>query len=416
MHSPSPAAYAATLRWAHVPLAMFAVSIVWFVYFHFGAGKLWLAWAATGLRLVALALNFGTGVNINFSEVSALDPLVLWGGVIVTGPVGIANPLVIVPQTGNLLLAAFVIGASLTLWRRGGVDARRRAVVVGGGVVVCIAAVAGFAALTTLGLVHAPTIVMPGFFVIVLAMGYELGWDLIVAAQLASRLRASEMRFRAVVEAVPSAILLVDDKGSIALANAQAEGLFGYTRAALMAMPVDRLVPERWRGAHASLCALYATNPQTRAMGAGRELFASRRMAASSLWRLRSVQWPPTPAARAGFGGRHHGPSAAGKAAARQRDELAHLSRVAMLGELSGSLAHELNQPLAAILSNAQAAQRYLAQSPPRVDQLGDILSDIVKSDHRARAVIQRLRSCSGRNRLNIIGWTSTTWSRSRCA
>jgi two-component system sensor kinase FixL len=81
------------------------------------------------------------------------------------------------------------------------------------------------------------------------------------------------------------------------------------------------------------------------------------------------------------------------QAAARQRDELAHLSRVAMLGELSGSLAHELNQPLAAILSNAQAAQRFLAQSPPRTDKLAEILSDIVKSDHRAGAVIQRLRS-----------------------
>ncbi len=64
-----------------------------------------------------------------------------------------------------------------------------------------------------------------------------------------------------------------------------------------------------------------------------------------------------------------------------------------MLGELSGSLAHELNQPLAAILSNAQAAQRFLAQSPPRTDKLAEILADIVKSDHRAGAVIQRLRS-----------------------
>jgi two-component system, LuxR family, sensor kinase FixL len=64
-----------------------------------------------------------------------------------------------------------------------------------------------------------------------------------------------------------------------------------------------------------------------------------------------------------------------------------------MLGELSGSLAHELNQPLAAILSNAQAAQRFLAQTPPRTEQLAEILVDIVKSDHRARAVIQRLRS-----------------------
>jgi C4-dicarboxylate-specific signal transduction histidine kinase len=77
----------------------------------------------------------------------------------------------------------------------------------------------------------------------------------------------------------------------------------------------------------------------------------------------------------------------------KQRDELAHLSRVAMLGELSGSLAHELNQPLAAILSNAQAAQRFLARNPPALDAVSDILSDIVRNDRRAGSVIQRLRS-----------------------
>ena len=49
--------------------------------------------------------------------------------------------------------------------------------------------------------------------------------------------------------------------------------------------------------------------------------------------------------------------------AARHRNELAHLSRVTMLGELSGSLAHELNLPLSAILSNAQAAQQFLAKA-----------------------------------------------------
>ena len=75
-----------------------------------------------------------------------------------------------------------------------------------------------------------------------------------------------------------------------------------------------------------------------------------------------------------------------------QRDELAHLSRVTMLGELSGSLAHELNQPLTAILSNAQAAQRFLAQDTPDLAELRDILTDIVTEDKRAGEVIRRLR------------------------
>ncbi|HTP42110.1 MAG TPA: PAS domain S-box protein [Nitrospiria bacterium] len=78
--------------------------------------------------------------------------------------------------------------------------------------------------------------------------------------------------------------------------------------------------------------------------------------------------------------------------AARQRNELAHLSRVAMLGELSGSLAHELNQPLAAILSNAQAAQRFLAREDADLDEVREILKDIVAEDKRAGEVIHRLR------------------------
>jgi C4-dicarboxylate-specific signal transduction histidine kinase len=78
---------------------------------------------------------------------------------------------------------------------------------------------------------------------------------------------------------------------------------------------------------------------------------------------------------------------------ARQRNELAHLSRVTMLGELSGSLAHELNQPLASILSNAQAAQRFMAQDEPDLAELRDILEDIVAEDRRAGEIIYRLRA-----------------------
>ena len=77
---------------------------------------------------------------------------------------------------------------------------------------------------------------------------------------------------------------------------------------------------------------------------------------------------------------------------AQQRNELAHLSRVTMLGELSGSLAHELNQPLTAILSNAQAAQRFLAHDDADLDNVREILKDIVAEDKRAGEIIRRLR------------------------
>jgi C4-dicarboxylate-specific signal transduction histidine kinase len=76
-----------------------------------------------------------------------------------------------------------------------------------------------------------------------------------------------------------------------------------------------------------------------------------------------------------------------------QRDELVHLARITTLNEFSNSLAHELNQPLAIILTNAQAAQRLLAQSPPDLAEARDILTDIVSEDQRAGEVIRRLRS-----------------------
>src|SRR4051812_6138678 len=76
-----------------------------------------------------------------------------------------------------------------------------------------------------------------------------------------------------------------------------------------------------------------------------------------------------------------------------QRQQLTHLSRVAMLGDMSGGLAHELNQPLTAILSNAQAAQHLLANKTADDAQLGEILSEIVAADQRAGEVIRRLRA-----------------------
>lgn len=73
--------------------------------------------------------------------------------------------------------------------------------------------------------------------------------------------------------------------------------------------------------------------------------------------------------------------------------ELARVARVSTLGELSSSLAHELNQPLGAILSNAEAAELFLQQDPPPFDELRDILAAIRKDDERAVEVIQRMRT-----------------------
>jgi C4-dicarboxylate-specific signal transduction histidine kinase len=78
--------------------------------------------------------------------------------------------------------------------------------------------------------------------------------------------------------------------------------------------------------------------------------------------------------------------------AQRLRQDLAHIGRVSAMGELTASLAHELNQPLTAILSNAQAAQHLLAGDSVDLAEIREILNDIIADDKRAGEVIRRLR------------------------
>ena len=77
----------------------------------------------------------------------------------------------------------------------------------------------------------------------------------------------------------------------------------------------------------------------------------------------------------------------------RLEDELAHAARITTMGELAGALAHEINQPLSAIMSNAHAARRFLEAPAPDIKEVIDILNDIAAEDARASEVINRLRS-----------------------
>ncbi len=77
----------------------------------------------------------------------------------------------------------------------------------------------------------------------------------------------------------------------------------------------------------------------------------------------------------------------------RSAQELAHLARVSSLGEMAGSLAHELNQPLTAILSNAQAVQHFIEKDPINLREVRETLQDIVADNCRASEIIRRIRS-----------------------
>ena len=79
--------------------------------------------------------------------------------------------------------------------------------------------------------------------------------------------------------------------------------------------------------------------------------------------------------------------------AQRHRDELAHAGRVSVMGQLASALAHELNQPLGAILRNAEAAELFAQANPPDLQEVRAILTDIRKDDQRAGEVIDRMRA-----------------------
>ena len=79
--------------------------------------------------------------------------------------------------------------------------------------------------------------------------------------------------------------------------------------------------------------------------------------------------------------------------AQRHRDELAHAGRVSVMGQLASALAHELNQPLGAILRNAEAAELFVQANPPDLQEVRAILTDIRKDDQRAGEVIDRMRA-----------------------
>jgi len=212
-----------------------------------------------------------------------------------------------------------------------------------------------------------------------------------VLADISER-KQGEERFQVAVEASPTAMLMIDASGIITLVNRQAELVFGYERGELLGVNVERLVPMPLAAGHRLLRERYLAAPSARVMGGGQELHALRHDGSEFpveilVTPIRVGDEMLTLCSVTDMTARKR----LEHESAVHRDELAHLSRVALLSELSGSLAHELNQPLTAILSNAQAALRFMGQTPPNLVEVHKILGLIVDSDKRAGEVIRRL-------------------------
>jgi two-component system, LuxR family, sensor kinase FixL len=208
------------------------------------------------------------------------------------------------------------------------------------------------------------------------------------------RVESAAEELRALLDAAVDAIIVIDDRGHIETFNRAAEQMFGFTAAEVLGRNVSLLMPEPDRSAHDGHLHRYSLTGRARIIGIGREVEALRRdgtvfPVSLAVGRIAGADPPRF----VGFLRDISARVAAERAAAQAHERLTHVARLSTMGEMAGSLAHELNQPLAAITTYAQACQRLLDKGgAPEAADIRDSLAEISRQALRAGEVIRRLR------------------------
>ena len=236
----TPAQFGSALRWAHLPGTIAVVSLVWFVWVHFGTGRRWLACAACGARLVALVLNFTFTPNLNYQTITGLRQVAVLGGEHVSSAVGIVRPWSLIGQLSNLLLLLYILDATVRLWRTEGQSGRRRAAVVGGSLLFFVLTAGGGIALVMAGVVASPFFLSFPFLLTILAMSYELSREVV-------QLSLDVHSLAAIVASSDDAILGKTLEGTITSWNAGAERIYGYSAREMVGQHVSKLAPADFR-------------------------------------------------------------------------------------------------------------------------------------------------------------------------
>ena len=400
LRAQTPGEYATALRWLHVPIWSGFLALVGLVHLRLRPRFHWVGWLAVGLRTVSLVANFVSGPNLNYAELTAIDQITLLGEPVAMG-VGVPNPWMLTGQASLLLSILFLLDGGISAWRRGeGV----RSLVLTISLFVAVVVGSVQAVLVFWGFVQLPILITPLFLFVAVVMGSELSWGLLRAARAERDVRikdaalsASEHRLSLAAEAADAGFWSLDERSGDIWATEKTRELFGLPPGGDLSLAeflarvhrrdrarLEQLVEAALRSNDRYRSEFRIVDPDGRVRwlaGVGRSV----------------GETDAGPKTLMGVSVDITARKAMLDEARRQRARLERLSRAETLSELSASMAHELNQPLAMILTNAEAAQALLVQEPPNLAEVRDILADIIRADRRAADVIRHLRALLAR-------------------
>ncbi len=222
-------------------------------------------------------------------------------------------------------------------------------------------------------------------------MGLSL--DITERKRAEEAIRESEAKYRSLYESMMDGYVLVDMDGRIMKCNESFQEMMGYTNDELLRLTYSDITPEKW---HDFELKIVEEQVLTRGYSDVYEKEYRKKDGTAFPIELRTFLLKDETGNNIGMWAivRDIIDRKLTEAEARKlRENLAHITRVSTIGGLTGALAHEINQPLAAILSNAQAAERFLEQDNPNMEEIAEILRDIVRDDNRAAEVIRKIRS-----------------------
>lgn len=234
LHTTSIESARAGLHRLHFFLVLLLVPIPWFVQASFGSARRWLAWTATGLWCLALALSVTQTNSLTFSEIKGIHTGTTFWGEHFSQIDGIRNPLAWIADLGVLAILFHAVDASIGLCRLGFC---RRALLSGGSLALFFLITLAHVPLVDMGILKIPTFIGPSFMLVVAAVSVEIVYKVAYSSKLSLQLAANETRWQNLLEQIDLMVIGIDLNGRIDFVNSHLEEVSGYAKTTLMGQP-----------------------------------------------------------------------------------------------------------------------------------------------------------------------------------